>query len=146
MRKYAISIGKHGATYLFDYSEFVRRGGLTDEWGKHWEIVEAASRRDARVIALRKPNASKPHMFCMYCFADLHDPPCKPEDGQTDMVTYHYKIPVTIEVGRDRISHPDSQVKFRLTDHSGFARSDVRARRLLADALEKVLATEKEEK
>lgn len=70
MDKYAIHIGPGGATFVKDYEFFVGQGGLVDEWGSHWEVVEALTLEAARVIAIARPGAV-PGLFCATCGREI---------------------------------------------------------------------------
>ena len=66
MEKFAIHIGLTGSTFVKGYDFFVSQGGLTEKWGKYWEIVEAESLQAARLIAINRPGA-RAGLYCKDC-------------------------------------------------------------------------------
>lgn len=82
--KFAILVSSASrSTFVKDYDYFVSQGGLTDDWGKFWKIVEAPDLQGARMIAVHQPNARQDFgLFCGGCGAEQHggacqDPRCK---------------------------------------------------------------------
>jgi hypothetical protein len=70
--KYAILVGPSGSTFVKEHELFVSQGGLKEDWGKNWKIVEAESDEAARVIAIGEPGA-RPGLYCAVCGRDRFD-------------------------------------------------------------------------
>lgn len=66
MKKYAVHIGPSGATFVKDYDFFASQGGLTENWGRTWTIIEAESLEDARVKVIAMPGA-RSGLYCAKC-------------------------------------------------------------------------------
>lgn len=76
MAKFAIHVNPGGATFVKYYDYFVSQGGLVQDWGKHWTIIEAESMRHARMAAIRLPGA-RPGLYCASCGRESHGGECE---------------------------------------------------------------------
>lgn len=79
--KFAFHIGPSGSTFVKAYDFFVSQGGLKEEWGNHWKIIDAPDLQGARMVAIHSPGA-RFGLFCGHCGAESHigackDPRCK---------------------------------------------------------------------
>lgn len=64
--RYAIHVNWAGASFVKEYDFFVSQGGLTEEWGRAWTIVEAEDIYAARVIA--EARTWRAHgLYCKRC-------------------------------------------------------------------------------
>ncbi len=69
MAKFAVLVSKaSGSTFLKYYDYFVSSGGLVEDWGKNWLIVEAPDENSARAFALNQPYAREDGgLYCRSC-------------------------------------------------------------------------------
>lgn len=78
MSRFAITANWAGATFVKTYDFFVSQGGLEQEWGKHWTIVEAEDIHAARILAIKLPGA-RAGLYCARCGHE--DTKCVCEQG-----------------------------------------------------------------
>ncbi len=76
--KFAINVNKFsGSSFVKFHDYFVSQGGETEEWGKHWKIVEAPDMQGARMIAIHQPHGRQDFgLFCGDCGLEKHGGPC----------------------------------------------------------------------